>query len=93
MSTERGPSLVNHELLAADLIDRIEDAMIKVCHLAVDTGITFTVGDVVQMVEDDLPDWYPAPSVPGTPSRRDLIARAAADLLARLRSDEGGEVR
>ncbi|MTA13926.1 MAG: hypothetical protein F2534_15105 [Actinobacteria bacterium] len=72
---------MNYELLAADLLDRTRDALVKICQLAVDTGITFKVDDVVQMVEDDLPGWYPAPTAPGAPSRRDMVATMTADLL------------
>lgn len=66
--------------LAIDLIARTEVAVRKVAEIAVDTGITFDVADVVRIVEDDLPTGYPEPTQGGT--RREMIGRMAADILS-----------
>lgn len=69
-----------HEALVHDLIARTEKAVESVARLAVDTGITFRLEDVVDAVERDLPADYPAPTE-GTAVRRDLIAQMAQDIL------------
>ncbi len=48
----------------------------KIAQLAVDTGITFKINDVVDQVEQDLPPNYPTPSK-GAETRRDVITRIA----------------
>ncbi len=45
--------------------------------LVVDTGITMSLDDAVQMVEDGLPADYPVPAVSGIAGRRAMIARMA----------------
>lgn len=66
--------------LASDLIARTEAAVRKVAELAVDTGITFDVADIVRCVEDDLPPGYPEPTRGGT--RPEKIGRIVADILS-----------
>lgn len=68
--------------LVLDLIGRTEKAVEKVARLAVDTGITFSVPDVVQCVEDDLPADYPAPAVGGVAARREMVGRMATDIVS-----------
>lgn len=84
-------SNAQYEALALDLIRRTEAAVGKVCRLAVDTGITFQVPDIVQAVEDDLPPGYPDARVPGAKTRRDMIAEAAQAILSgEMYEDEDG---
>lgn len=73
-----------YELLAADLLERTHDALLRVVSLAAATDITFKLGDVVRLVEDELPDWYPAPTAPD--GRSAMVARMAADLLDDMRN-------
>lgn len=54
--------------------------MTTVAHLAVDTGVTFTVEDIVDAVERGLPVSYPAPTTDGA-TRRDVITQIAGDIL------------
>ncbi|OYP10124.1 hypothetical protein CFC35_41535 [Streptomyces sp. FBKL.4005] len=70
-----------HLLLAHDLIARTERAVERVAHLAVDTGVTFSVDDIVDAVERELPAGYAAPTT-GTVTRRDVIAQMAQDILS-----------
>lgn len=70
--------------LAEDLLQRTEIAFTRIARLAIDTGVTFRLGDVVQLVEDDLPPGYPTPTAGperGVPGRRTTIAQMASDLL------------
>jgi predicted Rdx family selenoprotein len=69
--------------LADDLLSRVERAVQDVARLAVDTGITFQVADVVDAVERGLPAGYPEPAVT-PPTRRDVIAQMTADVIERL---------
>ncbi|MFJ4717445.1 hypothetical protein [Streptomyces sp. NPDC088785] len=71
---------VDAQSLARDLIARTERAVETLARIAVDTGITFEITDVVDAVERGLPAAYPAPTT-GEETRRDLIARMAADIL------------
>ncbi|MFJ7588406.1 hypothetical protein ACIQZO_13675 [Streptomyces sp. NPDC097617] len=70
-----------YEALAVDLLQRTERAVETVAALAVDTGITFKVDDIVQRVEDELPPDYPSHTT-GDVSRRDIIAAMARDILS-----------
>lgn len=72
---------VDYEALAVDLLRRTEQAVETIAGLAVDTGITFKVDDIVQRVEDALPEGYPE-STAGDVTRRDVIAEMARDLLS-----------
>lgn len=72
---------VDSEFLVLDLIARTERAVETVAHLAVDSGITFQVEDVVDAVERDLPAGYPAPAL-GETTRRDVIMQMARDILS-----------
>ncbi|MFD7763618.1 hypothetical protein [Streptomyces microflavus] len=72
---------VDSEFLVLDLIARTEQAVETVAHLAVDSGITFQVEDIVDAVERDLPAGYPAPTV-GVTTRRDVITQMARDILS-----------
>ena len=72
--------MTRYEALALDLIDRTERAVEKVAAAQVD-GADLQIRDVVQAVEDDLPDDYPA-AVQGGVSRRVMVARVAADILS-----------
>ncbi len=72
----------DYDTLARDLIERTERATERVCRIAVDTGVTFQVSDIVQAVEDDLPPDYPMPLTEGIAGRRTMIARIATDVLS-----------
>ncbi|MFB8120560.1 hypothetical protein ACFQ6U_13970 [Streptomyces sp. NPDC056465] len=72
---------IDSKLLVLDLIARTEKAVETVAHLAVDSGITFQVEDVVDAVERDLPAGYPAPTV-GETTRRDVITQMAQGILS-----------
>ncbi|MGW4270839.1 hypothetical protein ACWEGQ_00375 [Streptomyces seoulensis] len=72
---------VDYELLALDLITRTERSVEAVAHLAVDTGATFKVDDVVDAVERALPAGYPIPTA-GALTRRDVIAQMAQSILS-----------
>ncbi|MEU5974269.1 hypothetical protein [Streptomyces sp. NPDC047315] len=72
---------IDYGALAVDLLRRTEAAVEAVAHLAVDTGITFKIDDIVQRVEDELPDDYPSPTT-GNQSRRDVVAEMARDILS-----------
>ncbi|WP_157874547.1 hypothetical protein [Streptomyces sp. AcH 505] len=72
---------LDQEHLLHDLIGRTERAVETVARLAVDTNITFTVDDIVDAVERDLPAGYPAPTA-GELTRRDLIAQMAQSILS-----------
>ncbi|MEU1497021.1 hypothetical protein [Streptomyces sp. NPDC005732] len=69
------------QALAADLISRTERAAEQIAGLASHTGITFKTADVVDAVERDLPADYPAPTVDGALTRRDVITAMAEDIL------------
>ena len=69
------------QMLAADLISRTQTAVEQIAGLSAHTGITFKVTDVVDAVERDLPDDYPAPTTEGALTRRDVIASMAEDIL------------
>ncbi|BAU83090.1 DNA-directed RNA polymerase [Streptomyces laurentii] len=71
----------NYEALARDLFGRTEKAIDMIAALSVDTGITFKISDIVQRVEDGLPEGYPD-STNGEHVRRDLIAEMARDALS-----------
>ncbi|MCX5203897.1 hypothetical protein OG897_20870 [Streptomyces sp. NBC_00237] len=71
----------DYEALAVDLLHRTERAVETVASLAVDTGITFKVDDIVQRVEDELPANYPDATT-GDRTRRDVIAEMARDILS-----------
>ncbi|WP_461296361.1 hypothetical protein [Streptomyces harbinensis] len=71
----------DYEALAVDLLRRTERAVETIAALAVDTGVTFKIDDVVQRVEDELPADYPAPTE-GSIARRDVIAEMAGDILS-----------
>ncbi len=77
---EDGPTDV--EGLAIDLLRRTEDAVMRLASLAADTGITMSLDDAVQMVEDGLPSGYPMPAEEGTTGRRAMIALMARDLFS-----------
>lgn len=70
-----------YEALALDLVRRTDAAVQDICAMAVDTGIHFTIDDIVQKVEDDLPANYPMPLLEGAVGRRQMIARMARDVL------------
>lgn len=74
---------MNAEHIAYDLINRTEHAVEQVAHIAVDTGITFKVTDVVDAVERDLPTGYPKPEGDaGAAERRNTIESMAQDILS-----------
>lgn len=72
---------INAEALTRDLIERTERAVTTIAHLAVDTGVTFTIADVVAAVERDLPAGYPAPSIGGS-TRGNTISQMAQAILS-----------
>jgi glycerol kinase len=71
----------SYEALALDLTRRTERTVERFARLAVDTGVTFQVADIVQAVEDDLPADYPAPTR-GPATRVDLITQVVRDVLS-----------
>lgn len=74
---------MNYQHIANDLIARTERAVEQVAHLAVDTGVTFKVADVVDTVERGLPAGYPKPEGDaGVAERRSVIERMAQDILS-----------
>jgi hypothetical protein len=74
---------MNYQHIANDLIARTERAVEQVARLAVDTGVTFKVADVVDAVERGLPSGYPKPEGDdGVAERRSLIERMAQDILS-----------
>ncbi|MFJ2906531.1 hypothetical protein [Streptomyces sp. NPDC087212] len=77
----------DYESLATDLLSRTEKAIDTIVSLSVDTGITFTISDIVQRVEDGLPEGYPESST-GTRTRRDVVAEMARELLSDESHDE-----
>jgi hypothetical protein len=69
--------------IAEDLIARTEQAVEQLCHLAVDTGVTFKVADIVDAVERGLPAGYPKPEGDdGADERRIVIEQMAQDFLS-----------
>ena len=72
---------MNYEALALDLFARVEAAVFEIAHLAVDTGLAFSVDEVVAKVERGLPADYPAPTA-GTTTREEMIRRMAVDILS-----------
>ena len=72
---------VDNTFLARDLIRRTEQAAETVARLAVDTGVTFTIEDIVDTVERGLPVGYAVPTT-GDMTRRDVIAQMAQDILS-----------
>ena len=73
---------MSYQALVMDLIARTERAVEQVAGLAVNTGITFKVDDIVDAVERDLPSDYPAPTADGALSRRNVIKSMAKDILS-----------
>ncbi|MEU7183342.1 MULTISPECIES: hypothetical protein [Streptomyces] len=69
-----------HSLTTHDLFARTERVTKNIAHLAVDTRVTFTINDIVDAVERELPAGYPAPTVGAT--RRDLIGQIAQSVLS-----------
>ena len=73
---------MDYQHLAEDLITRTERAAEQVTRLAVDTGVTFKVTDVVDAVERGLPTGYPKPEGDeGIAERRNVIEQMAQDIL------------
>ncbi|MFJ2202401.1 hypothetical protein [Streptomyces violaceusniger] len=72
---------LDNTFLARDLISRTEQAVETVAQLAVDSGVTFTIDDVVDTVERGLPASYAAPTA-GDMTRRDVIAQIAQGVLS-----------
>ncbi|MFE6489718.1 hypothetical protein ACFVGN_43245, partial [Streptomyces sp. NPDC057757] len=68
---------VDSEWLMHDLFRRVEREVEQVAHLAVETGVTFEVDDIVDAVERGLPAGYPAPTASGAESRRELVRQMA----------------
>ena len=73
---------MNPQHIAEDLITRTERAVEQVARLAVDTGVTFKVTDVVDAVERGLPAGYPMPEDGGAAERRNTIESMAQDILS-----------
>ncbi|MFK0289505.1 hypothetical protein ACIQU6_03315 [Streptomyces sp. NPDC090442] len=74
-------TLDDYEMLAVDLLRRTEAAMETIAAIAVDTGMTFQIADVVQRVEDDLPADYPEAAAGDGGTRRDVIEEMARDIF------------
>lgn len=70
-----------YDELAADLLSRCEAGVEQVCRIAVETGISFKVADIVRAVEDKLPDSYPEPAETGIEGRRQMIQRVVQDII------------
>ncbi len=77
----------DYEALATDLLRRTEAAIDTIAALSVDTGISFKIDDIVQRVEDELPEGYPE-STTGNYTRRDVVAEMARDMLSGESYDE-----
>ncbi|QLJ06725.1 hypothetical protein HZZ00_37460 (plasmid) [Streptomyces sp. NEAU-sy36] len=73
--------ITDYESLVRDLIARTERAVEDVARLAVDTGVTFKVDDIVDAVERGLPAGYPAPTT-GEVTRRDIIGQMAQGIVS-----------
>jgi hypothetical protein len=74
---------MDYQHIAEDLITRTEHAVEQVASLAVDTGVTFKVTDVVDAVERALPAGYPKPEGDdGVAERRNVIEQMAQDILS-----------
>lgn len=71
----------DYEALAVDLLRRTESAIDAIAGLSADTGVCFKSSDIVQRVEDGLPEGYPDATA-GSATRRDLIAEMVRDLLS-----------
>ncbi|MFJ2783656.1 MULTISPECIES: hypothetical protein [unclassified Streptomyces] len=74
-------AILSYTDIARDLFRRTETAIAAIAALAVDTGITFRISDIVQRVEDELPEGYPDSSN-GAHPRREIIAEMARDALS-----------
>jgi len=72
---------MNYQHIANDLISRTEQAVEQVAWLAVDTGVTFKVADVVDAVERGLPAGYPKGD-DGVAGRRSIVEQMAQDILS-----------
>lgn len=72
---------MNYQHFANDLIARTEQAVEQVARLAVDTGVTFKVVDVVDAVERALPAGYPKGD-DGVAGRRNIVEQMAQDILS-----------
>ena len=70
------------EVLARDLLRRTEEAVRRLAGLVVETGISMSLDDAVQMVEDGLPADYPMPADSGIAGRREMIAQMAQDFFS-----------
>ncbi len=77
-----------YEHLAADLFSRCEAGVEQICHLAVDTGITFQISDIVRAVENDLPVDYSMPAESGAEGRRQMIERIVKDMFPYVHPSE-----
>lgn len=77
----------NYDPALDDLIARTRRAALEVSLLSVETKITFTLGDIVEVVERGLPDDYPITVVGGL-TMRDLITHLLDDLVNGDRSKE-----
>lgn len=71
----------DYDALAVDLLNRTTSAIDTIAGLSVDTGISFKISDIVQRVEDELPEGYPDATA-GSATRRDVIAEITRDLLS-----------
>ncbi|WP_274912150.1 hypothetical protein [Streptomyces sp. WZ-12] len=75
-------ALDDYDTLVHDLIRRTEAAVDVIAPIAVDTGITFQIEDIVRKVEDGLPPDYPEAAIGNDWTRRDVIAAMARDLFS-----------
>lgn len=73
--------------LVQDLTARTEAAVDAVAHLAADTGVVFTVADVVDAVERGLPAGYPSLTMEGL-DRRDIVGSMTAEILGSGKYDD-----
>ena len=73
-----------------DLIARTEKAVASVAGQAAHTGAPFTIEDIVDAVERDLPEGYPTGTTLPGPSRRDAITRIAEDVVKDYMVDGDG---
>ncbi|MFK0295124.1 hypothetical protein ACIQU6_32280 [Streptomyces sp. NPDC090442] len=71
-----------YDALAHDLIRRTEAVVAVIAPIAVDTGITFQIEDIVQKVEEGLPPNYPEALITDGWTRQDVITAMARDMLS-----------
>ncbi|MDX3387079.1 hypothetical protein DF268_45835 [Streptomyces sp. V2] len=67
---------MDHDALVEDLRARTKEALIRIASLVSQTGIPYTFGEVVSLVEEGLPPDYPHPTR-GILNRENMITDMA----------------